>query len=95
MNLAAMVILAPVFGWFVGNRHHVYVALSAIWLLILPFQTHVVLTVEQAGEPLTNTLLYFFLNYVILAGGIGIAAMVHRRRHKADAPSIRANATVG
>ncbi len=95
MNLVAMVILAPMFGWFVANRHHVYLALSAIWFLILPFQTHVVLMGEQAGDPLTNTLLYFFLNYVILAGGIGIAAMVHRRRHKADAPSIRVKATVG
>ena len=80
MNLIAMVILAPTLGWFVPNRRHLYTALAAIWFLILPFQSHNVLLGEQADEPLANTLAYFAINYAILAAGLGIATLIHRRR---------------
>ena len=83
MNLIAIVILAPTLGWFVPNRRHLYIALAAAWLLILPLQTHNVLLGEQADEPLANTIAYFAVNYTIIAAGIGIATLVHRRRHPA------------
>jgi choline-glycine betaine transporter len=93
MNLIAIVILAPTLGWFVPNRRHLYIALAAAWLLILPFQTHNVLLGEQADEPLANTLAYFAMNYTILAAGIGIATLVHRRRHPARIVPAQAAAT--
>ncbi len=83
MNLIAMIVLAPTLGWFVPNRRHLYAALAAVWVLILPFQTHNVLLGEQADEPLANTLAYFAMNYTILAAGLGIATLIHRRRHSA------------
>ncbi len=94
MNLIAIVILAPTLGWFVPNRRHLYIALAAVWLLIMPFQTHNVLLGEQADEPLANTLAYFAVNYTILAAGIGIATLVHRRRHTARIVPAEAAATV-
>ena len=93
MNLIAIVILAPTLGWFVPNRRHLYIALAAVWLLILPFQTHNILLGEQADEPLANTVAYFAMNYTILAAGIGIATPVHRRRHPAPIVPAQAAAT--
>ena len=93
MNLIAMIVLAPTLGWFVPNRRHLYTALAAIWVLVLPFQTHNVLLGEQADEPLANTLAYFAMNYTILAAGIGIATLVHGRRHAARLTSAETAAT--
>ena len=59
-------------------------------VLILPFQTHNVLLGEQADEPLANTLAYFGINYAILAVGLGIATLIHRRRHSATDSSAAA-----
>ena len=61
--------------------------------LILPFQTHNVLLGEQADEPLENTLAYFGVNYAILAAGLGIATLIHRRRHQAVASADEVPAT--
>lgn len=83
MNLIAMVVLAPTLGWLVPNRRHVCAALVAVWVLILPFQTHNVLLAEQVDEPLANTVGYFAINYTILAAGVSIATLVHRRRQGA------------
>lgn len=79
-----MVVLAPTLGWFISNRRHLYTALTAVWFLILPFQTDLVLLEEQVDEALANTLAYFAVNYAILAVGLGITTLIHRRRHTAD-----------
>lgn len=78
------------------NRRHVYAVLTAIWFVILPFQSHNVLLGEQAGEPLGNTLAYFGMNDVILAAGLGIATFVHgRRRRTPTAPLTHAQHPAG
>ncbi len=82
MNLIAMVVLAPTLAWFIPNRRNVYSALAAVWFLILPFQPHIVLLGEQSDEPLSNTLAYFGVNYTILIAGLGIATLIHARRHR-------------
>ena len=90
MNLIAMIVLAPTLGRFVPNRRHLYTALAAVWFLILPFQTHNVLLGEQGDEPVANTLAYFAMNYAILAAGLGIATLIHHRRHTATDSSAAA-----
>jgi hypothetical protein len=82
MELIAAILLAGPLGYFVRSRP--LLAYLVVWAVIFPVQT-VVVHAENADdiEPL-----YFVLNAVILAGGIGLNTLGARLRRRRMAGSI-------
>ena len=88
MNILATIVIAPVLAWFVSNRKVVYGVLAAVFFLALAPTAHAVLLDEQLDKrSMSNTLGFFFVNYVGLGIAIGIAALVLRKRHRPTAAS--------
>ncbi len=76
MELIAAIVLAGPLGYFVRSRP--LLAYLVVWAVIFPVQT-VVVHAENADdiEPM-----YFVVNAVILAGGIGLNALGTRLRRR-------------
>jgi hypothetical protein len=82
MELIAAIVLAAPLGYFVRSRP--LLAYLVVWAVIFPVQT-VVVHAENADDIQP---MYFVINAVILAGGIGLntlGARLRRRRVAAAA----------
>lgn len=75
MELIAAVLLAAPLGWLVRRGLAAYLV---VWALIFPIQTIVV----HAENPDDIVPMYFVVNAVILAGGIGLNALGARLRER-------------
>jgi hypothetical protein len=75
MELIAAVLLAALLGYFVRRGLAAYLVL---WAVIFPVQTIVV----HAENPDDIVPLYFVVNAVILAGGIGLNTLGARLRQR-------------
>ena len=76
MELIAAILLAGPLGYFCRTRRRGLVAYLAVWAVIFPIQTLVVL----AANPDDIQPLYFVLNTLILGLGIGLNALGARTR---------------
>jgi hypothetical protein len=86
MELIAAIVLAGPLGFFVRSRP--LLAYLVVWAVIFPVQT-VVVHSENADDIQP---LYFVVNALILAGGIGLntlGARLRRRRAFSAAPADR------
>jgi hypothetical protein len=78
MELIAAVLLAAPLGYFFGPRPRGLVAYLLLWAAIFPVQT-IVVHAENADDIVP---MYFVVNAVILAGGIGLNALGARLRER-------------
>jgi hypothetical protein len=78
MELIAAVILAGPLGYLVWPRRRGLAAYLVLWAAIFPVQTIVV----HAENPDDIVPMYFVVNAVILAGGIGLNALGARLRER-------------
>ena len=78
MELIAAVLLAGPLGYLVRPRPRGLVAYLALWAVIFPVQTVVV----NAENPDDIVPLYFVINGLILAGGIGLNTLGARLRER-------------
>lgn len=85
MELIAAVLFAGPLGYFVGARVRSVAIYLVVWAVIFPIQT-IAVHAENADdiEPL-----YFIVNALILAGGIGLntlGARLRERRRRTVSP---------
>jgi hypothetical protein len=78
MELIAAVLLAVPLGYLVRPRVRGLVAYLVLWAVIFPVQTIVV----HAENPDDIVPMYFVVNAVILAGGIGLNTLGARLRER-------------
>ena len=83
MELIAAVLFAGPLGYFVRNRKLGLGIYLGIWLVLFPIQTLVV----HADDPDAIEPVYFAVNAVILAVGIGLNALGSRLRQRSRAES--------
>jgi hypothetical protein len=84
MELIAAVLLPGPLGYFVRPGKRALFAYLGVWAVIFPIQSIVVVP-EEASDPM-----YWILNAVILAGGIGLNRLGVKsgdRRREAAAPA--------
>jgi hypothetical protein len=85
MELIAAVLIAGPAGYFARTARQGLVLYLAVWAVIFPVQTVVV---YLDTDPHGNDWMYWVVNAVILAGGIGLNRLGHRlRRRGAVAPA--------
>jgi hypothetical protein len=78
MELIAAVLIAGPLGYIVRPRLRGLAAYLVLWIAIFPVQTIVV----HAENPDDIVPMYFAVNAVILAGGIGLNALGARLRER-------------
>ena len=88
MELIAAILIAGPLGYFLEPRRRSLIAYLGVWVVVLPIQTAVV----HAENPDDISAIYFVLNGLILALGIGLnflGARVRSRRLTAEAAASR------
>jgi hypothetical protein len=78
MELITAVLLAGPLGYFVRPRLRGLIAYLVLWAAVFPVQTVVV----HAENPDDIVPMYFVVNALILAGGIGLNALGARLRER-------------
>ncbi len=91
MNLLVGLVLAPILGWLVPSRRILFGILTAVWAVGLAPTAHLVLRHGNPDGSLADTISFFVISYLGLALSIGLAHLVHRRRHR-NRPTVVASA---
>ena len=80
MELIAAVLLAGPLGYLVRDRRRALHAYLAVWAIIFPFQTYVVVIADDTPGSFVDQASYWVINALILALGIGLNRFGARRR---------------
>ena len=86
MELIAAILLAGPLGYLVRDSRRALIAYLAVWAVIFPVQTSIVLYADNDPDAtFADNLLYWVFNAMILALGIGLnryaARLAARRRY--------------